>query len=149
VVALHGRLYAAEYGLDVGMEAVVAGGLAEWLRSDGELPGALWVADAAGDAGPGRIAGSIGVTGLTREEARLRWFCVDPASRGRGLGGALLDGALRFAREAGYGRIALETFAELTGAARLYRSAGFRVVSEERGLFCGREVDMQWYALEL
>ena len=83
------------------------------------------------------------------EEARLRWFCVDSAHRGHGLGGALLASALEFARGAGYRRIVLETFAELTGAARLYRTAGFEVTGTERRVFCGREVDVQWHALEL
>jgi GNAT superfamily N-acetyltransferase len=144
VVALHGRVYAQEYGLDVGMEALVAGGLSAWLDGDRSLPGALWVAD--GDV---RIAGCIGMTGLSPDAARLRWFVVDPAARGQGVGRALLGQALAFARDEGYRRVELETFSELTGAAALYVAAGFRVTGAERREFCGREVDMQWYALEL
>jgi ribosomal protein S18 acetylase RimI-like enzyme len=144
VVALHGRVYAQEYGLDVTMEAHVASGLGEWLRHPAEVPGALWVAD-----GDGRIAGCIGVTGLSAQAARLRWFAVDPAHRGRRLGGALLAEALAFARAAGYRRIELETFSELTGAARLYRAAGFERTGFERRAFCGRELQLEWYALEL
>jgi GNAT superfamily N-acetyltransferase len=144
VVALHGRVYAAEYGLDVGMEALVAGGLSAWLDGDRSLPGALWVAD--GDV---RIAGCIGVTGLSPEAARLRWFVVDSVTRGQGVGRALLGEALAFARDAGYPRMELETFSELTGAARLYRGAGFERTGNERRPFCGREVEMEWYALEL
>jgi RimJ/RimL family protein N-acetyltransferase len=137
-------VYAAEYGLDVTMEAHVASGLAEWLRAGDGLPGRLWVGD-----GDGRIAGCIGVTGLSPELARLRWFVVDPAHRGHGLGSALLAEVLAFARSSGYQRIELETFSELTGAARLYRGAGFTRTGAERRPFCGREVEMQWYALDL
>jgi len=144
VVALHGRLYASEYGLDVTMEAHVASGLAAWLDGPPAPPGRLWVAD-----GDERIAGCIGVTGLSPERARLRWFAVDPAARGRGLGRALLSEALAFARASGYAAIELETFSELTAAARLYREAGFERVRAERRRFCGREVQMEWYAMQL
>jgi ribosomal protein S18 acetylase RimI-like enzyme len=127
------------------MEALVARGLAGWLEGDRSLPGALWVADGAG----AHIAGCIGLTGVSAKEARLRWFCVDGAARGAGLGSALLGTALGFARDGGYGGVVLETNPELTGAARLYRAAGFVVTGSERTVFCGREVEMQWYALEL
>lgn len=144
VVALHGRVYASEYGLDVAMEALVARGLAAWLGGPPDPPGRLWVAD-----GEGRIAGSIGVTGLSPDTARLRWFVVDPASRGRGLGRALLREALAFASASGYRRVELETYSELTAAARLYRDAGFVRTWVRRRVFCGREVDLEGYALEL
>jgi ribosomal protein S18 acetylase RimI-like enzyme len=144
VIALHGRVYAQEYGLDVTMETHVASGLAEWLRGSRDLPGRLWVAD--GDV---RIAGCIGVTGLSSETARLRWFVVDPAHRGQGLGSALLAELMGFVRASGYRRVELETFSELTGAARLYQAAGFERTGAERREFCGREVDIEWYALEL
>jgi GNAT superfamily N-acetyltransferase len=144
VVALHGRVYANEYGLDVTMETHVAAGLAEWLRGPGDLPGRLWVGD-----GEARIAGCIGVTGLSPETARLRWFVVDPAHRGKGLGGALLDEAMGFVRQSGYRRVELETFSELSGAARLYRAAGFERMRAERRQFCGREVEMEWYAVDV
>jgi len=144
VVALHGRVYGSEYGLDVTMETHVASGLVEWLHEGQRLPGRLWVGD--GDA---RIAGCIGVTGRSPEVARLRWFVVDPAYRGRGLGRALLDEVMAFVRSSGYRRVELETFSELTGAARLYRGAGFARTGTERRRFCGRDVDMEWYALDL
>jgi GNAT superfamily N-acetyltransferase len=144
VVALHGRVYAAEYGLDVTMETHVASGLTAWMSGARDLPGRLWVGD-----GEHRIAGCIGVTGLSPQVAKLRWFVVDPAHRGRGLGRALLHEAVAFARSAGYRRVELETFSELTGAARLYRAVGFARRRAERRPFCGREVEMEWYAVEL
>ena len=52
-----------------------------------------------------------------------------PEARGHGLGPRLVDAALARAREAGYARIELITFSELTAAARIYRAAGFVRVS--------------------
>jgi RimJ/RimL family protein N-acetyltransferase len=128
----------------VTMETHVASGLSEWLRGTRDLPGQLWVGD-----GDRRIAGCIGVTGRSPDIARLRWFVVDPAHRGKGLGGGLLAEAMGFVRASGYRRVELETFSELAGAARLYKSVGFERTGAERREFCGRLVDMEWYALEL
>jgi GNAT superfamily N-acetyltransferase len=86
-----------------------------------------------------RIVGCIGLTGDSPAVARLRWFLVDPAARGSGLGRALLDTALRFARESGYGSVELETFSALTGAARMYRAAGFELAASWTGPLWGRD----------
>ena len=134
VVALHGRLYADEHGLDASFEGYVALGLGEWRTAPPAGPGRLWVADA-----DGRVTGCIGLTGDSPEVGRLRWFLVDASARGSGLGRALFDVALGFAREAGYARIVLETFSELAGAAHLYRAAGFELAASWTGPLWGRD----------
>jgi len=48
------------------------------------------------------------------------------AYRGRGIGLALLEKAVRFAREQGYRRLQLETVAGLKQALRLYERYGFQ-----------------------
>jgi GNAT superfamily N-acetyltransferase len=112
----------------------VALGLGEWRTAPPAGPGRLWVAD--GDAG---IAGCVGLTGDSAAVGRLRWFLVDPSARGAGLGRALLQTALRFARESGYGSVVLETFSELAGAAHMYRAAGFERVDSWTGPLWGRD----------
>jgi GNAT superfamily N-acetyltransferase len=144
VIALHGRLYAEEYGLDRTMEGYVASGLGEWVTGPSAGPGRLWVVD--GERG---VAGAIGITAASKQVALLRWFLLDASLRGRGLGRALLDRALAFARESGYERVALETFSELTGAAALYRAAGFERVDAARVTLWGREIERERYELVL
>jgi GNAT superfamily N-acetyltransferase len=144
VIALHARLYAAEYDLDATFEAYVASGMGEWLIGPRPGPGRLWVAD-----DDGRVVAAVGLTGVSPQIGRLRWFLVDAAARGRGLGRELLDRALAFARESGYERLVLETFSELEGAAHLYRSVGFVLVETWVTTLWGRELARERYELAL
>ncbi len=59
-------------------------------------------------------------------------MAVDPAAQGRGIGRALLMAAIAWAREQGAARLYLESNARLTSALRLYKSAGFRHLPEEK-----------------
>ena len=144
VVALHGRVYAAEYGLDVRMEGYVATGLGEWLVEEPKGPGRLWVVD-----GAGLVVASVGLTARSADVGRLRWFVVDPAWRGNRLGRRLLECALAFAREAGYRRVVLDTFSELRSAARMYRAAGFERTGSWTENLWGRELEREGYELGL
>ena len=78
IVALHGTLYAREYGFDHTFEAYVAGPLVEFVRADSERQ-RLWIAER-----DGRLAGCVAVVEASREIAQLRWFLVAPEARGRG-----------------------------------------------------------------
>jgi GNAT superfamily N-acetyltransferase len=144
VVALHARLYAGEYGLDATFEGYVASGLGEWLTGPRPGPGRLWVAE-----DDGRVVGAVGLTGISPQLGQLRWFLVEAAARGHGLGRALLDGALAFACASGYERVMLETFSELEGAARLYRAAGFVRTETWVTPLWGRELARERYELAL
>ena len=146
IAALHGVLYSREYGLDSDFEQKVFTTLNDAAQRGwpGPREGA-WLVDLGG-----RLAGSVGLTDEGAGEARIRWVLLDPALRGRGLGRRLIGEAVEEARAHGYRRITLDTFSELTQAARLYREHGFRVISEERGPRWGRtEINYQHYALEL
>jgi GNAT superfamily N-acetyltransferase len=81
--------------------------------------------------------------------AQLRWYLVDPAVRGQGLGRRLLDEAVAFSRGAGYRLVILWTVSALTAAARLYTAAGFRKVEEQPGRAWGVDVVEEKYELQL
>lgn len=57
---------------------------------------------------------------------------VVPAERGRGVGAALLEDAVRKVRSRGGGKIVLSVIAPNPPAVRLYERAGFRTVSAHR-----------------
>lgn len=57
---------------------------------------------------------------------------VAPAERGRGIGAALLEDAVRRVRSRGGGRIVLSVIAPNPPAVRLYERAGFHTVSTHR-----------------
>lgn len=150
VAALHGVLYAREYGMDTTMEAYVAAGLAElclaWHADGDHRAGELWVAER-----DGRV---VGATGLTRgDEApgwgQLRWVILDPEARGLGLGRALFDTAMAEARTRGYGGVYLWTVAGLDAAHHLYKAAGFRTTSSTPARKWGVDVVEQRMEREL
>ena len=126
VTALHGDLYAAEYGFDHTFEAYVAGTLAEFGGTAPPGPGRLWLAER-----DGRLAGSIGIVGRQDGAAQLRWLVLRPEARGRGLGRRLVEEALDYCRAEGYRTVFLWTVHVLTDAARLYAAAGFRMTEEQ------------------
>ena len=147
VVALHESLYPSEHGVDHGFVDGVQetvddlGGRGGW---PGEGEG-VWMVER-----DGAVAGSLMLSDEGDGEGRVRLFLLAPELRGRGLGRLLLDELLELAREAGYERLTLATFADLKGAAHLYREAGFRVVKEEHGPKWGRqEFVFQHYELRL
>ncbi|MUL43903.1 MarR family transcriptional regulator [Streptomonospora sp. PA3] len=144
VVERHGALYAAEYGWDSAFEAWVARLVADYgLPSD--RPGqALWIAEA-----DGARAGCIACSREDERTARLRLFLVEPGARGRGVGTALIERCLDFARSAGYRAMVLSTYSVLADARRLYQAAGFRLVSSEPERAFGRDLTAQVWETDL
>jgi GNAT superfamily N-acetyltransferase len=141
IIHLHGIVYARERGFDVTFESYVAGPLSEFVRSRTDRQ-RLWIAEEGG-----RIVGSIGVVSVSAETAQLRWFLVDPACRGKGVGRRLVESAVAFSDDCGYAEIVLWTESALEAAARLYRAAGFRKVEEKPGRMWGVDLVEEKYAL--
>ena len=82
-----------------------------------------------------------------REWARLRFFILDEALRGQGLGRRIIAEAMQFCRQQQYRRVCLTTTAGLDAALRLYYRHGFSLVSEASNGFHGsqtREQTLEW-----
>ncbi|MCC6803096.1 MAG: GNAT family N-acetyltransferase [Anaerolineae bacterium] len=147
IVELHGSYYHANWDLDLYFEAKVAIELAEFLsRFDPQRDGA-WFAYAGQQA-----IGGIFIDGKDAEGAgaRLRWFIVDPAYQGDGVGKRLIEAAVNFCEERGFRRVYLTTFAGLDSARHLYEKHGFRVcgkmdATELTGDPSKVELVMEWF----
>ena len=144
VVALHGRLYSAEYGMDQTMEAYSAVGIGEFVLERlerGPEAGELWVAEIGG-----RIAGAVS---MQAEEGmgRLRWLVLDTSLRGRGVGRALVEASLDYARERGFPGVFLTTIAGLDAAHGIYRKAGFELTGSAPVAKWGIETEEQRFEL--
>jgi ribosomal protein S18 acetylase RimI-like enzyme len=128
IVRQHGRLYTREYGLDPQFEVHVASAVARAAREGWPERGAARIVERDGE-----FAGSLALTDEGEGNAALRWFLVDPALRGQGLGRRLVGELVAEAESQGFGLLGLETLGILTAAAAIYRDHGFRVVSERMG----------------
>ena len=120
IVQRHGALYAAEEGWDHRFEGVVAGVVADYVKTYDPTREACWVAEHEG-----RKVGSIMLARETDTVGRLRLLLVEPTARGMGVGEALVSACIERAREAGYAEMVLWTQSNLLPARRLYQRAGF------------------------
>ena len=85
----------------------------------------------------------MGTTGLYRykrdheDAVWVAWFCVDPESRGQGIGQMLIDHTIATALDAGFDRIRLYTSTDPNeeAAQHLYVKNGFHEIGRKRGLF--------------
>lgn len=152
IVSRHGALYAAEYGWDLRFEALVARIAADFIDRFDAAREVCWIAERHGtpvgcvclvqarDEGSGQPEPGV---------AQLRLLLVEPAARGLGVGGRLVDACTTFAREAGYRRIRLWTNSVLVAARRLYVQAGYRLLASEPHRSFGQALVGETWELEL
>lgn len=96
----------------------------------------------------GNILGCGGVHPLNDRSCELRKLYFLPELRGYGIGSAMLDRFVRFARQAGFQRMELETASVLHAAIALYHQRGFREISNKHDIArCDRafEIDLSEY----
>jgi DNA-binding MarR family transcriptional regulator/GNAT superfamily N-acetyltransferase len=148
IVALEGAGYVDQFGWDGSFEALVARIVADFIANFNPERERCWIAEIPGPC-TGRHAGHIFLVQHPEQPgtAKLRLLYVDPAARGLGLGKALVDECVRFARDAGYGKVVLWTQSILTSAHRLYQDAGFRLVEEQPHHSFGKDLIGQTWEL--
>lgn len=127
--------------------ALAAAGAEPWtesqLLSELQSPAArLFVAE-----GEGGVLG-FAVFQLAADEASLYALNVDPAARRKGVGAALLAGALGALRAEGAARCFLEVRAANAPALALYRRLGFAAAGVRRGFYRDPPDDAVVMALE-
>lgn len=139
-----GLLYTDEYGWDETFEALVAEIAAKFVREFDAKHERCWVAEQGG-----RIVGSVFVVRKSARVAQLRLLYVEPAARGKGLGGRLVDECIAFARAKGYRTLMLWTNDVLDAARSLYEARGFRLGKQERHRSFGKALVGQVWELAL
>jgi len=124
ITTLHAVYYEKHWGLDHSFEAQEARELADFIIYFDDRRDGLWNAVSGG-----ALIGCIAIAGDREQtkDARLRWYIVDPAWHGQGIGTRLMTKAIDFSKEAGYNRIYLWTFEGLNQAQRIYERNGFRL----------------------
>ena len=144
VVSRHGALYAQEFGWDIGFEALVAEIGAQFIKSYDPAREHCWIAEIGGEP-----VGSVFLVRASDEVAKLRLLLVEKKARGLGLGRALTEQCIRFARQSGYRSITLWTQSMLVAARGIYQGAGFHCVKEEKHHSFGVDLVGETWELKL
>jgi DNA-binding MarR family transcriptional regulator/GNAT superfamily N-acetyltransferase len=137
-------LYDRDYGWGRPMEVLQSEVTTAFLRDFKPGREQCWVADRHG-----RMLGAIMIVDAGEGVAQLRLLHVEPDARGMGVGGALVDQCIAFARAAGYSRMRLWTHTILEGARRIYQRAGFSIVSVDSHDHFGETIQGEIWEMSL
>lgn len=140
----HGVIYDTEFGWDARFEGLVAELFGQFARNHDPSRERCWIADLNGER-----VGCVFIVERERDVAQLRCLLVEPKARGRGVGKALVDACIEFARAAGYSRMMLWTNKGLDSARKIYEAVGFRLIEEQRHRDFGPELIGQNWELAL
>jgi GNAT superfamily N-acetyltransferase len=144
VVALHGELYAREFGYDNRFEALVAEIVAGFVRDFDARRERAWIADMGGE-----VVGSVFLVAQSKTVAKLRLLIVDSRAQGLGLGRRLTQACIRHARKLGYRKVVLWTQSHLAAARGIYEAEGFRRISSEKHTSFGKKLMAEIWELKL
>ena len=143
VIHMHGDLYGREYNYSIQFETYVANGLCEFYENYNPQRSRVWICE--------HNHKMIGFLLLMDrgQAAQLRYFLIEPAYRGIGLGSRLMKEYMDFLRECEYKKSYLWTTHELSTAASIYKRAGFQLTEEKESTSFGKPLREQRYDLIL
>jgi DNA-binding MarR family transcriptional regulator/N-acetylglutamate synthase-like GNAT family acetyltransferase len=144
VVARHATFYFEHYGWREPFEGMCAQIVADFANNSDPKRERCWIAERKG-----QTVGAIFLVRETDEIARMRLLLVEPSAQGLGIGAALVDACIAFAREAGYRRMTLWTHQVLTAARKLYESKGFTLTESKPHASWGVPVVGETWDLDL
>lgn len=137
-------LYATEYGWDWTYEGLIAGICAQFVKHFDPAHEHCWIAER-----DEVIVGSVFLVRKSATVGQLRLLYVEPTARGLGIGAALVERCIGFARAVGYRKLTLWTNDVLVSARKIYLAAGFTLASEEPHRSFGKDLVGQQWDLDL
>ena len=142
VIYRHGKLYSEEYGYGILFEAYVASSMHEFYKNYDTTLDRVWIC-----VHKSQIVGFVLLMHRENNAAQLRYFYLEPAYRGIGLGKKLMQLFMDFLIEKGYQSSYLLTTRELESAASLYVRHGFVLSEEKETQLFGKPLKEQRYDL--
>ncbi|HMI18204.1 MAG TPA: bifunctional helix-turn-helix transcriptional regulator/GNAT family N-acetyltransferase [Sphingomonas sp.] len=144
IAARQSILYRDVYGWGPQIEVIAGEVTTEFVRNFKPGREQCWVAEVNGT-----MAGSVFLTDEGDGLCRLRLLYVESFARGLGIGNALVEACLTFAREIGYSAMTLWTHTILTSARRIYAAHGFEIVESHVHEEFGAPIESETWRLDL
>jgi ribosomal protein S18 acetylase RimI-like enzyme len=142
VIHRHGALYKQEYEYGIEFETYVAAGLCEFYKNYDPARDRIWISEYHST-----IVGFLLLMHRPGNAAQLRYFLIEPAYRGIGLGKKMLDMYMDFYSSCKYDSSYLWTTHEQDTAAFLYKRRGFILTEEKDSNAFGKPLKEQRYDL--
>lgn len=145
IVHRYATIFSKEFGLDQTFEGLVASIVSDYVRLRLPDKERCWIAEYGGE-----IVGSIFLIQSDASDlAKIRLLYVEPSARGLGIGGRLVDEAIKFAKQKNYSKISLWTHKTQNSAVKIYQSRGFEMVSAKIVHDFGQTDEAQIWELNL
>ncbi|MBO9586612.1 MAG: bifunctional helix-turn-helix transcriptional regulator/GNAT family N-acetyltransferase [Flavobacterium sp.] len=126
IIYLHGAIYGKEYHFSTDFEKYVIKTFYDFLEKYSPENDRIWMAEYNN-----KIVGCVAIVHQSNEEAQLRWFLLDPAFRGLGIGKKLLTEAIDFCKERKFKNVFLLTTNLQDKALQMYKMMGFELTKSE------------------
>ena len=144
VIYRHGVLYHKEYDYGISFETYVGAGMYEFYKNYNQELDRVWICEHNNN-----IVGFVLLMHRGNNTAQLRYFYLEPAYRGIGLGKKLMELYMDFLKEKGYQSSYLWTTNELHAAASLYTRHDFKLTEEKESTAFGKALKEQRYDLSI
>ncbi|MDQ6531259.1 bifunctional helix-turn-helix transcriptional regulator/GNAT family N-acetyltransferase [Flavobacterium sp. LHD-85] len=144
IIYLHGFIYGNESDFSTDFEKYVIKTFYDFLEKYSPEKDRIWMAEYNN-----KIVGCVAIVHQPNEEAQLRWFLLDPAFRGLGIGKKLLTDAVDFCREKKFKNIFLLTTSLQDKALKMYKMMGFELTKSEEVHEWGKTFYEERYDLNL
>lgn len=144
IIHLHGAIYGKEYHFSSDFEKYVIKTFYDFLEKHSPENDRIWMAEYNN-----KIVGCVAIVHQPNEEAQLRWFLLDPAFRGLGIGKRLLTDAVDFCKEKKFKNVFLLTTSLQDKALQMYKMAGFELTMSEEVQEWGKTFNEERYDIRL
>jgi peptidyl-dipeptidase Dcp len=142
VIYRHGKLYGDEYNYGVSFEIYVGAGMYEFYKNYNAEMDRVWICEHQD-----KMIGFMLAMHRESNAAQLRFFYLEPAYRGIGLGKKLMESFMSFIKEKQYRSAFLLTTHEQLAAASLYKKHGFTLTESKESVAFGKPLQEQRYEL--
>ncbi|WP_109098044.1 GNAT family N-acetyltransferase [Aquimarina sp. AU58] len=129
IIHRHGKIYGEEYNYGVAFETYVGEGMHEFYMNYNPEMDRVWICEH-----DDKIVGFVLLMHRENKTAQLRYFYLEPAYRGLGLGKKLMSLFMDFFHKKGYQSAYLWTTDELSAAASLYKKHGFKLTESKKSI---------------